>query len=129
MQTAIQQRAYRYQELEVEVPVSVKTGAWQFLLLLTIALSATLAFVWLTSQTESIEKNIMQLRNQTAVQASEVQNLRTRAERYRGGRYITAAVRRFNLDLQEAHAGQIRRMTVDGELETPRFPNVVATND
>ena len=129
MQTAIQQRAYRYQELEVEVPVSVKAGAWQFFLLLTIALIATLAFVWLTSQTETIEKNIMRLRGQAAVQTSEVQNLRARAERYRGGKYIAAAVRRFNLDLQEANAGQIRRVSVEDKAENTHYSNIVAAND
>lgn len=129
MHTAVQHRAYRYQELEVEIPEGIKPGALQFAALVLLTLAAVIAFVWLTSQTETIEKNVTSLREQVATQRSEVENLRVVAERYRGGKYIAAAVRRFKLDLHPAYSGQVRRVSVDGRVQEEDYRNAIAALD
>lgn len=129
MNTAAQTRAYRYHDLDVEMSTGVKTGAWQFLTLAAVILLSVLAYVWLTSQTENIEQRVTSMRRKAAVRASEVENLSVKAERFRGGKYIAAAVHRFDLQLHPPYTGQVRRLTLDGEVQEAEYRDTLALRE
>ncbi|MFO7820713.1 MAG: hypothetical protein R6V56_01435 [Lentisphaeria bacterium] len=129
MYTAAKTRAYRYDEFAFDVSGDGKTGIWQFAIFGVICLLAVLAYVWLTSQTETFERRISEMRSKVAVQSSEVENLHMKAARFRGGKYIAAAVRRFDLNLRPAFIGQVRRVSVEGKVEQPEYLDVLALRD
>lgn len=118
MRTATEQsRLYRYANVNVNVGDSIKVWVFQLIALLSIALLAVLAYVWLHSEISQGHKRMTEYRESYSVTSKEVQNLKMQKEHYLSGQYVRNAVERFNLNLEPAFPRQVTRVKLPNETE------------
>ncbi len=122
------ERLYRYDTLEVQAPMIMRSGAWQGIVLVFLIASAIMAFVWLRSNTERLQRELVQTRKAHEIQGKTMENLGIELETYKSGRYVLAAVQRFELGLRPPTHGQVRRVTLPVMQKPDAGPPANASN-
>jgi hypothetical protein len=118
MRTLAHNRLYRYETVEFEAPEAMRGMAWKSITLVAIVLVAALAFVWLRSSTERMQRSLAGLRHEHQLRLKELENLRIELETYKSGRYVLSAVNRLGLNLRPPYPGQVRRVAVTAPAES-----------
>lgn len=108
-------RRYRLRELSVQVADGNRVGRTCRLgVLLLVVFSASVAFVWLRSSTERLNRELQAYQEEFRDRGREYDNLRVEYESFTSGEYILRRVAEFppGRRLRPHLPGQVRRVSV-----------------
>ena len=117
-------RRYRYRHLEVktrQAPTPRNPMAWRAGVVLSCFLAIGLSYVYLTSKTEGVERELRKKQKHYSDECKVLDNVRMELESYQSGKYIQDQVQARNLGLHQPFPGQVRRVSLDMRVNRAEF--------
>ncbi len=114
MNTAIAttKRVYRSEPMEQAGTASARGNMAKIILPCLMVLATGIAYVWLQSNTETLQRKNSSLRAQNENLLRQLSNLRIDRETYTSRNEILKRVAEFQLDLRPPMVGQTRRVSL-----------------
>lgn len=121
MRAQASSRWHQYDMLDARALAPSRIGGlWFPVTVLLLVACGAIAYVWFQSTTDSLHRELTELRGANQVLGKEIDNLALDLETYKSARHISRSVQEFDLALRPPYPGQVRRLSLARHVpETP----------